>query len=58
MDSTLGKKRNLPPTSDLEKATALEYVRDYVIVEKDNQNMAKDQSLLHQAADFLLVSHR
>lgn len=54
--STLGKKRKIAPNSDLEKAMALDYVRDYVIVEKDNQNMSQDQSMPHQAADFLLVS--
>ena len=42
LDSTLGKKRKLAPNSDLEKAVALDYVRDYVIMEKDHQNMAKD----------------
>lgn len=34
--STLGKKRKVQPNSDLERAVALDYVRDYVIAEKDN----------------------
>ena len=55
LSSTLGRKRKNGPHSDLERAVALDYVRDYVIVEKDNQNMSIDQSMPHQAADFLLI---
>jgi hypothetical protein len=33
LDSTLGKKRKVQPNSDLERAVALDYVRDYVIKE-------------------------
>jgi hypothetical protein len=38
--TTLGRKRKNAPNSDLERAVALDYVRDYVIIEKDNQNMS------------------
>jgi len=37
LDNVLGKKRQVKPESELERAVALEYVRDYVVVEKDSQ---------------------
>jgi hypothetical protein len=37
LDSTLGKKRQaLGPNEELERAVLLEYVRDYVVQEKDS----------------------
>jgi hypothetical protein len=56
LDNVLGKKRQVKPESELERAVALEYVRDYVVVEKDSQFLSKGQIFPHQASDFLLVA--
>jgi len=39
LNSTLGKKRKVQPNSDLELALAHEYVRDYVVSDKDVLNL-------------------
>ena len=56
--SILGRKRKVNPNSQLEKAVALDYVRDYVIVEKDSVNVSKDKAQTFQGADFLILSKR
>ncbi len=58
LDNVLGKKRQVKPESELERAVALEYVRDYVVVEKDSQFLSKGQIFPHQASDFLLVAEQ
>lgn len=57
LDSTLGKKRHaFASNSELERAVMLEYVRDYVVQEKDQ---VKETTLLpFQSSDFIVISQR
>ena len=61
LDAILGKKRRaVDPNSELERAILLEYVRDYVIQDKDSlaMNYEVESKIPYQSTDFIVASRK